>query len=86
MSTSSTEFPTPAPRYVLLNQTYEMRAMIRVEPRAKELQFMDSTVGAGATGNIPDTKKQMRKRIAVVLMMFPRVLPRKKEGGLARLP
>jgi hypothetical protein len=60
--------------------------MMRVEPKANELQFIDSTVGLGATGNRPETRKQTRKRMAMLLTALPRVRPRKKGGGLARLP
>jgi hypothetical protein len=57
-----------------------------VPPSAKELQFIVSIVGFGAGGNMSETTKQVRKRMARVLMIFPPHLPRKKGGGWARVP
>jgi hypothetical protein len=63
-----------------------MIATHRVRPSARELQFIDATVGFGATGNMPETKKHVRQRIAMVLMTFPQTLPRKNGGAFGILP
>ena len=60
--------------------------MNSVAPSARELQFIDSTVGFGATGNMPEIKQQVRKIIATVLRIFPQISPSQNEGGLPRLP
>lgn len=60
--------------------------MTSVDPSAKELKFIDETVGLGSAGNMPDTKKQMRNRTATTLTTLPTTCPRKKEGRLPKLP
>ncbi len=59
--------------------------MISVEPNAKELQFIVSSVGLGKTGNITATKKQIRKRMASEVTKFMRVLSKKERGWYGKV-
>ena len=85
-STSSTAVPTPDPRDVFRSQIYEIPAIPSVAPSANELQFINYIVRFGSGGNIPETKKTFKNRIARILMTLPNLLPRKNAGRWPRVP